>query len=307
MGPTAIGKTEFAKHIADCWPVEVISVDSVMVYKGMDIGTAKPKNDFLQKLPHHLINLSGPDRIYSVADFRNDALSVMAKITARGNLPLLVGGTMLYFKVLLDGIVDLPNIDQATRQNILADAEKYGWPKLYERLKEIDPKSAINLHPNHSRRIQRALEVYYTTGETLSSYHAQQPIQPLPYNVSQFALWPIERKNLHSRIENRFKNMLTEGLVDELKQLRKIYALHEDLPSMRSVGYKQCWDFLEGRIDNSELLLKGVVSTRQLAKKQLTWLRNWPNLTYLDVEIDHTTSMKINLAKISTVIEDLLT
>ena len=307
MGPTAIGKTDFAKKISDNWPVEIISVDSAMIYKGMDIGTAKPNNEFLKKIPHHLINLRNPDQIYTVADFRKDALLIMKKITERGNLPLLVGGTMLYFKILLDGIADLPNIDQDIRQNILSEADKYGWPKLHERLRKIDPESAGNFHPNHSRRIQRALEVFYSTGETLSSYHARQSIEALPYHVSQFTLWPTERKNLHSQIEIRFKNMLNEGLVDELKQLRKVYNLHEDLPSMRSVGYKQCWDFLEGRIDNSQLLLKGVFATRKLAKKQLTWLRNWSNLSYLNVEIDRTASMNINLAKISTVIEDLLT
>lgn len=307
MGPTAIGKTDFAKKISEDWPVEVISVDSAMVYKGMDIGTAKPSNEFLQKLPHHLINLRNPDEIYSVADFRKDALLVMEEITARGNIPLLVGGTMLYFKILLDGIADFPIINQEVRQSIIVDAKKYGWPKLYERLKEVDPDSALNLHPNHSRRIQRALEVFYTTGETFSSHLARQTTETLPYRVSQFALWPVKRNDLHNCIESRFKSMLAKGLVEELQDLREIYSLHEDLPSMRSVGYKQCWDFLENRIDNAELVSKGIIATRRLAKKQLTWLRKWSNLTRLEVGADYVASTNINLAKISTVIEDLLT
>ena len=295
------------KKISEDWPVEVISVDFAMVYKGMDIGTAKPSNEFLQKLPHHLINLRNPDEIYSVADFRKDALLVMEEIIARGNIPLLVGGTMLYFKILLDGIADFPIINQEVRQSIIVDAKKYGWPKLYERLKEVDPDSALNLHPNHSRRIQRALEVFYTTGETFSSHLARQTTETLPYRVSQFALWPVKRNDLHNCIESRFKSMLAKGLVEELQDLREIYSLHEDLPSMRSVGYKQCWDFLENRIDNTELVSKGIIATRRLAKKQLTWLRKWSNLTRLEVGADYVASTNINLAKISTVIEDLLT
>ena len=210
-------------------------------------------------------------------------------------------------KILLDGIADFPIINQEVRQSIIVDAKKYGWPKLYERLKEVDPDSALNLHPNHSRRIQRALEVFYTTGETFSSHLARQTTETLPYRISQFALWPIKRNDLHNCIESRFKSMLAKGLVEELQDLREIYSLHEDLPSMRSVGYKQCWDFLENRIDNTELVSKGIIATRRLAKKQLTWLRKWSNLTRLEVGADYVASTNINLAKISTVIEDLLT
>ncbi len=286
MGPTACGKTALAESIAQRFPIEVISVDSALIYRHMNIGTAKPDADFLARLPHHLIDIRDPDERYSAADFRRDALPLMTAITARGNIPLLVGGTMLYFKVLLEGIAELPPTDDAIRQQILSDAKQWGWPAMHQRLADIDPLTAAALHPNHSQRIQRALEVYYCSGEALSSHQARQRLEALPYRVAQLALWPEARSDLHARIAQRFDTMLKKGLVNELRELRHNFDLHQDMPSMRAVGYRQSWDFLEQRIDNQQLLEQGLAATRQLAKRQLTWLRKWPNLHRLRVDFD---------------------
>ena len=309
MGPTASGKTALAEHLAQRWPFEVISVDSALVYRDMNIGTAKPDDDFLQRLPHHLINIRNPDESYSAAEFRRDALPLMQDITERGRIPLLVGGTMLYYKILLEGIADLPPADEAVRAQILADAETHGWQRMHERLQAIDPQAAAVLHPNHSQRIQRALEVFYATGETLSSHQARQPITPFPYKVAQFALWTEDRALLHSRILERFELMLSQGLIEEVAQLRSNYELDPDLPSMRAVGYRQVWDYLDNKIDRSELLAQGTAATRQLAKRQLTWLRKWPDLHKLSPDYEQKAEgaalQSSTVNKISSVLQEL--
>jgi len=309
MGPTACGKTALSESIAQHFPVEVISVDSALIYRQMNIGTAKPDADFLARLPHHLIDIRDPDQRYSAADFRRDALPLMADITARGHIPLLVGGTMLYFKVLLEGIAELPPADAAIRQQILSDAEQLGWQAMHQRLAAVDPSTAAALHPNHSQRIQRALEVYYSSGETLSSHQARQQLEALPYRVAQLALWPAERSELHARIAQRFDQMLQQGLVDELRALRQNFDLHPDMPSMRSVGYRQSWDFIERRISEQQLREQGVAATRQLAKRQLTWLRKWPSLHRLgaDLHCNKVSDQLIDasLQKISKLLQEL--
>ncbi len=309
MGPTACGKTALAESIAQHFSVEVISVDSALIYRHMNIGTAKPDADFLARLPHHLIDIRDPDQRYSAADFRRDALNLMADITARGHIPLLVGGTMLYFKVLLEGIADLPPADATIRQEILSDAEKLGWQAMHQRLASVDPSTAAALHPNHSQRIQRALEVYYISGETLSSHQERQHFEGLPYRVAQLALWPDERSELHARIAQRFNQMLRQGLVDELRTLRRNFDLHPDMPSMRSVGYRQSWDYLEKRISSQQLREQGEAATRQLAKRQLTWLRKWPHLHRLSANFDQGQDashwLEISLQKISRLLQEL--
>lgn len=309
MGPTASGKTALAEALASRWPFEVISVDSALVYRGMDIGTAKPDAEFLKRLPHHLINIRNPDQVYSVAEFRRDALVLMQAISQRGKVPLLVGGTMLYYKILLQGIAELPPADEGIRANVLAEAEQHGWPLMHQRLQAIDPIAAAALHPNHSQRIQRALEVYYATGKTLTSYQADQPEEPFPYRVAQFALLPQSRDILHQRILQRFEQMLEQGFIDEVKQLRETYSLHENMPSMRAVGYRQVWDYLENRIDRGELVEKGVAATRQLAKRQFTWLRKWQDITPLPLDYEQESTncdpIGITLPKISSVLSEL--
>lgn len=309
MGPTASGKTELAEHLAAHWPFEVISVDSALVYRGMNIGTAKPDQALLQRLPHHLIDIRNPDQSYSAAEFRRDALPIMDAITARGNIPLLVGGTMLYFKVLYEGIAELPPADEEIRSQILADAQQHGWQEMHSRLAAIDPQAAAALHPNHSQRIQRALEVYYATGRTLSDFQARQSPQSFPYRVAQIGLWPQDRAELHQRIKLRFEQMLAQGLIEELQQLKQQYMLHQDMASMRSVGYRQVWDFLNGDYDRAELLEKGVAATRQLAKRQFTWLRKWPSIqkVIVDYEVNSPDCDAINatLRKIKPLITEL--
>lgn len=283
MGPTASGKTDLAEQLAARYPFEVISVDSALIYRDMNIGTAKPDAALQQRLPHQLIDIIDPDQSYSAADFRRDALPLMADIVARGNTPLLVGGSMLYFKVLREGLAELPAADAALRGEILAEAAELGWPALHRRLATIDPEAAAALHPNHSQRIQRALEVYYSSGETLTAYQRRQSLSPLPYRIAQIALWPSDRAQLHRRIEQRFEQMLHGGLIEEVATLRHRYTLTADMPSMRAVGYRQVWDHLEGDIDRQQLLERGVAATRQLAKRQLTWLRKWPDLQRVEV------------------------
>lgn len=306
MGPTASGKTELALAMAQQWPLEVISVDSALIYRDMNIGTAKPDTDFLQQLPHHLIDIRNPDQTYSAAEFRSDALQLMHDITQRGKIPLLVGGTMLYFKVLLEGIADMPSGTPDIRATILAEAEQLGWPAMHSKLAEIDPLSAAKVHANHSQRISRALEVYYASGETLSSLQARQTLQRPPYNFLQLALWPQERALLHQRIAQRFTQMIEQGLVDEVKLLRQRYALHRDLPSMRAVGYRQVWRYLDGKIDDQGLFEQGVAATRQLAKRQLTWLRKWPDLQQLPLRYDENTTVEAQKKRTLSRIEYLM-
>lgn len=282
LGPTASGKTALAMQLADRYPVELISVDSAQVFRDMNVGTAKPDVETLRRYPHHLIDLISPEESYSAAQFCKDALKVMAEVTARGKVPLLVGGTMLYYKALTEGLADLPQADPAMRAEIDAQAALQGWPALHAELAKIDPDSAARLKPNDAQRIQRALEVVRLSGEPMAALYARQHRQALPYRRLTFALMPTERAWLHARIAQRFDEMLALGLVAETESLRKKYRLHGDLPSMRCVGYRQVWDMLEGKIPPQELRDRGIFATRQFAKRQITWLNALPNLTLFD-------------------------
>ncbi|GAA5215636.1 tRNA (adenosine(37)-N6)-dimethylallyltransferase MiaA [Corallincola platygyrae] len=282
MGPTASGKTDLAMSLYQAIPCEVISVDSALVYKGMDIGTAKPTAEELAKTPHQLIDLIDPSEAYSAARFRKDALAAMNKAVAKGKTPLLVGGTMLYYKTLLEGLSALPEASPEIRQQIEAEAADKGWQALHDELKKVDPESAERIHPNDPQRLSRAIEVYRVSGKSLSEWIAEQSAEPLPFDVVQFAIAPNDRKLLHQRIELRFKQMVEQGFVDEVKQLYGRGDLHIDLPSIRCVGYRQVWEYLEGRYDFDEMVYRGVVATRQLAKRQLTWLRSWPGVRWLE-------------------------
>jgi len=282
MGPTASGKTAVAVQLTTTLPCEIISVDSALVYKGMDIGTAKPDAATLARAPHHLINIIEPHESYSAARFRDDALVLMREITERGNIPLMVGGTMLYFKSLVEGLNDLPEADSTVRLIIETMAEEEGWPAVHEKLRKVDPQTAARLDPNDSQRVQRALEIYYITGKSMTDLLKKPKYVYFPYTPIRIALLPIDRSVLHDRIALRFEKMLDDGLVDELRALRDEYALEPDMPSMRCVGYRQAWDFLSDRISRSELLEQGIAATRQLAKRQLTWLRSMENMTEFD-------------------------
>ena len=284
MGPTASGKTALACALYDALPCELISVDSALVYKNMNIGTAKPTAEELAQYPHHLIDIRDPSEPYSAADFREDVLQVMSDVTARGKIPVLVGGTMLYFKFLLEGAADLPEADEAVRKQIEEEALEKGWPAIHEQLAQVDPESAARLNPNDPQRVQRALEVYRVTGKTLTEHWAQQQQKSIPYQVVQFAICPKERKTLHERIELRFEQMLKDGFVDEVRALYQREDLHENLPAIRAVGYRQVWEYLDGKLSYDEMIFKGVVATRQLAKRQVTWLRSWENLNWLESE-----------------------
>ena len=282
LGPTASGKTSLALTLAERLPVELVSVDSAQVFVGMDIGTAKPDADTLARYPHHLINLITPDRRYSAAAFRTDALRVMKDIVARGKVPLLVGGTMLYFKALREGLADLPPADAALRGELDAKAARLGWPVLHAELARLDPETASRLDPNDAQRIQRALEIVLTTGRSLGELYASQKKQPFPFRTVELGLLPSDRTVLHARIAERFRAMLDSGLVAEVESLRRTYPLDAGLPSMRSVGYRQVWEMLEGRIPYAELEDRGIFATRQFAKRQLTWLRSMTGIQPLD-------------------------
>ena len=273
MGPTASGKTGVAVELVQRLPLEIISVDSALVYRDMDIGTAKPDAETLRIAPHHLINLVDPTESYSAARFREDALRLMAEITARGHVPLLVGGTMLYFKALWEGLSELPQADAALRDEIEAKARERGWPALHAELEKLDPETAARLKPTDAQRIQRALEVVRLTGEPMSKVLEVSRGEGLPYRVLPLALVPSDRAVLHQRIADRFAAMLEAGLVEEVERLREQYPLKPSLPSMRCVGYRQAWQYLDGEYDRNELLNRGIYATRQLAKRQLTWLR----------------------------------
>lgn len=284
MGPTASGKTALAIELVENYNCEIISVDSALVYKDMDIGTAKPDAELQARAPHRLIDLIDPAEAYSAAMFREDALREMADITAKGKVPLLVGGTMMYFKFLRDGAALLPKADESVRQKLLAEGEEFGWPHMHAKLGEIDPVSAQRLKPMDSQRIQRALEVFEVSGKTLTQFWQEQDEQPLPYEVVSFAVMPKERKTLHKRIAQRYQIMMKQGFVDEVKKLFDRGDLHEELPSIRCVGYRQVWQYLKGEIDYDEMVERGIIATRQLAKRQVTWLRSWPDLNWLDTE-----------------------
>ena len=282
MGPTASGKTGVAVELARHLPVEIISVDSALVYRDMDIGTAKPDAATLAAAPHHLIDLIDPTRSYSAAQFRSDALGLMEEITARGRIPLLVGGTMLYFRALLHGLNDLPQADPELRAELEQRARQAGWPALHAELARLDPASAARLQPTDAQRIQRALEVCLLSGRPLSELLAEEIPAVFPYQLTQLALVPSERSVLHQRIAERFDAMLADGLVSEVEELRRRYVLTPSLPSMRCVGYRQSWQYLDGEMDLATLRDKGIFATRQLAKRQLTWLRGMVGIQQFD-------------------------
>ena len=281
MGPTAAGKTDLAIQLCQTLNTEVISVDSALVYRNMDIGTAKPSADELAQAPHHLIDMLDPSEVYSTANFCTDALNKIEALHAQGKIPLPVGGTMMYFKSLLEGISPLPEADVEIRKQLEREANEKGWPALHQELTCVDPVAASRISENDSQRINRALEVYRITGKPMSELQNVKT-GALPYKVLQFAIAPEDRSVLHHRIEQRFKIMLDQGFEKEVKALYNREDLNVKLPSIRCVGYRQMWDYLEGDIDYDEMVFRGIVATRQLAKRQLTWLRGWENVTWLE-------------------------
>jgi tRNA dimethylallyltransferase len=282
MGPTASGKTDLAMQLYDNLPCEIVSVDSAMIYRGMDIGTAKPDAETLLRYPHRLIDLCDPDQAYSAAEFRRDALAQIEEIRAAGKIPLLTGGTMMYFHALKNGLASLPKADPAVRERILALAETQGWPAIHQRLQEVDPVSAERLNPNDSQRLQRALEVFEVSGRTMTELWAEQEEQKPDFPIVPMAVMPKERSELHERIEMRFDIMLEQGFVDEVRQLWERGDLTLQMPSVRCVGYRQVWEYFSETWDYETMRFKGIVATRQLAKRQVTWLRGWENLTWMD-------------------------
>ncbi|MES2318602.1 MAG: tRNA (adenosine(37)-N6)-dimethylallyltransferase MiaA [Pseudomonadota bacterium] len=292
MGPTASGKTAAALAIAAAIPAEIISVDSALVYRGMDIGTAKPSPEELAAAPHHLIDIIEPTESYSVAQFSADTVRLVAEINARGKLALLVGGTMMYFKGLTDGLDDLPGADPELRLAIEAEAARIGWPGMHEKLRALDPPTAARLAPNDAQRINRALEIIELSGKPMSELLAKRAKTELPFELLSFALEPSDRSVLHARIATRFDQMLgtsdDSGIVAEVAGLRARGDLNPTLPSMRCVGYRQSWDYLDGVIDRATLRETGIIATRQLAKRQLTWLRSMPARVVIDCLGDNT-------------------
>jgi tRNA dimethylallyltransferase len=286
MGPTASGKTASALAIARAYPVEIISVDSALVYREMDIGTAKPNAEELASVPHHLIDIIDPLESYSVMQFREDAIRLVAEIQARGRLPLLVGGTMMYFKGLVDGLDDLPTADAEVRARIDEEAARIGWPGMHAKLAALDPVTAARLAPNDAQRINRALEIIELSGKPMSELLAKREKTELPFELVSFALEPSDRAVLHERIALRFDQMLGNsddtGIVAEVARLRARGDLSLNLPSMRCVGYRQSWEYLDGVYDRKQLREIGIVATRQLAKRQLTWLRSMPERIVID-------------------------
>jgi len=283
MGPTASGKTGAAVELYSRLPVELISVDSALVFSDMNIGTAKPDAETLAKAPHHLIDIIPPTAAYSAANFRTDALRLMADITSRGKVPLLVGGTMLYFKALQGGLSNLPEASPEVRLQIEDEAATVGWPAMHARLAEVDPQTAARLQPNDAQRIERALEVYRLTGQSMTSLHQSSQGETLPYRLLKIALVPSDRKVLHERIALRFDEMLANGFIDEVKTLVQKYPeLAVDSTAMRCVGYRQALEYLAGQYDKNELRDRGIFATRQLAKRQLTWLRAMNDIVEID-------------------------
>jgi len=280
MGPTASGKTALAMHLTDHLPIGLISVDSGQVYRGMDIGTAKLSAEEMQDYPHALIDIRDASEPYSADEFSHDALLEMDQIRTRDKTPLLVGGTMFYFHALQFGLPDLPPADETVRKKLLADANKHGWQYLHQRLTEIDPVSARRINPNDRQRIQRALEIYEISG-ICPTEHAQQDHQEIPWNILKIGIWPSDRSLLHKHIEQRLTIMFEQGFIEEVKTL-KARALDASLPAMRAVGYRQVLDYLDGKMDYEEMRQRCLFSTRQLAKRQLTWLRNDPQIQWFD-------------------------
>jgi tRNA dimethylallyltransferase len=296
MGPTASGKTALAMALQDALPCDIVSVDSALIYRDMNIGTAKPTKAELAQYPHRLIDLRDPSESYSAADFCRDALAEIEEIRSNGRIPLLVGGTMMYFKSLIEGISPLPTANAEIRHAIESEALDFGWQAMHDQLAKIDPVSAERIHPNDPQRITRALEVYKLTSNTLTQL-TQIKGDKLAGNVLQLAITPKERSTLHDRIAMRYQQMIDMGFEKEVIQLKSRGDLHQDLPSIRCVGYRQMWQYLDGEFDQEEMIFRGICATRQLAKRQLTWLRNWPNLHWL------TTDDKTNLAQVLSLLD----
>ncbi len=325
MGPTASGKTDLAMALCERLPCDLISVDSAMIYRGMDIGTAKPTAEELARAPHRLIDICDPAERYSAANFRRDALAEMAGIQAAGRIPLLVGGTMMYFKALLHGLSDLPSADDAMRQQLLREVHLHGWDALHQQLQALDPQAARLIHPNNHQRLIRALEVIRLSGQSISRLWREQGRSDthagsiedypyftrwqadergeLPYTVVQLAIAPAERAELHARIRARFLQMMNQGFIDEVRMLRARADLTPDMPSMRCVGYRQAWAYLEGRIDRPALIDKGIAATRQLAKRQLTWLRKWPDVHWLGTESEQKVADALKIIESRTTLD----
>lgn len=281
LGPTASGKTALGLHLAEQGhPVEIISLDSALVFRDMNIGTAKPSAAELFQVPHHLIDIISPEEVFNASDFVGECNRLIFDIRQRGKVPLILGGTMMYYKALVSGLDDMPTADAAIRQQIEIEAATHGWPYMHERLMGFDPLTAARLKPNDSQRIERALEVYLLSGKPLSEFHTRAQAEPI--QLTTLSLEPSDRKILHQRIHNRFINMLEHGFLDEVIDLKRKYTLTPDMPSMRCVGYRQAWEYLEGSIDHPTLIEKGVAATRQLAKRQLTWLRSTSNKVTVD-------------------------
>ncbi len=284
MGPTASGKTALAMDLSKKRDIALISVDSAQIYRGMNIGTGKPDAETLEKFPHRLIDIHEPTHPYSASEFRSDALREIKTAAKSGKTPILVGGTMLYFKVLRDGLADMPDADPTVRKEIEELAGERGWEAVHKKLAEVDPQSAQRIHPNDPQRLQRALEVYLVSGRSISEHHSDEKLAKelgnvdLPCKLHFFAIQPEDRSVLHERIAQRFHGMLQQGLVDEVKALHERDNLHDMLPSIKSVGYRQVWQYLEGDLDYDQMVERSIIATRQLAKRQLTWLRSWPDL-----------------------------
>ncbi|MGH1471758.1 MAG: tRNA (adenosine(37)-N6)-dimethylallyltransferase MiaA [Cellvibrionaceae bacterium] len=306
MGPTAAGKTDLAIELVEKIPVDVISVDSTMVYRELNIGSAKPTPEELLKAPHQLIDIRDPSEPYSASEFCDDALSAIRRSHENNRIPLLVGGTMMYFNVLLEGMADMPSADAEVRRVIEVAAKQEGWPALHQQLKNIDPETAASLHPNHSQRISRALEVYKLTGKTMTQLRREQHDSPASqaksflnqFSVKQFAIGPRNRAVLHDRIKRRFHKMIENGFEQEVVSLRERGDLHLDLPAIRAVGYRQMWEYLQGQSSHDEMVEKGIAATRQLAKRQLTWLRKWESLRWLYTEDEQ--GCEVNMSEICT-------
>ncbi len=284
MGPTASGKTDIAVNLVQQLPFEIISVDSAMVYRGMDIGTAKPTKDILAIAPHHLLDICDPVENYSAGQFREDALREIEIILQHKRIPLLVGGTMLYFNALQNGLANLPRANSEIRERINWEAQAIGWLKLHERLQKIDPIAAERIHPNDPQRLQRALEIYEISGKNLTSFLAAEAKQKLPYPIINIALAPADRPLLHARIAKRFDHMLQQGFIAEVEKLYQRGDLQAELSAIRAVGYRQAWDYLANKINFDEMRERAIIATRQLAKRQMTWLRSWENLQWFDSE-----------------------
>lgn len=282
MGPTASGKTDLAIALTQQFPCEIISVDSAMVYKGMDIGSATPNQEELTRAPHRLINIRDPNEPYSVGEFCSDAHREIKEILSEGKIPLLVGGTMLYFNMLQRGFDNLPDTDVAAREKVNTMAKASSWPQLHQLLSEIDPGTAARIHSNDSQRISRALEIYYATNKTMTQWHQEQDLKALSYRTINLIVSPQDRTVLHKRIEQRFDKMLAEGFIDEVKKLYERDDLDATLSSIRSVGYRQAWEFLTGNCDETAMREKAIIATRQLAKRQFTWLRRWEDAKWFE-------------------------